>query len=147
MEFHLHPTLAQDTEFVTDLALCRVLLMRDATYPWVILVPRRAGLRELVDLDETDAASLTAEIRQTSRVLQALYAPFKLNVAALGNMVEQLHIHIIVRRQGDPAWPRPIWGAVPPSPYEPASLHRTLDELRSVLLDQDSTNPLRPAAI
>lgn len=110
MPFVLNPTLEKDTFFVADLPLSRLLLMNDARFPWLILVPRRADLRELVDLVPGDQAQLLEEINSVSRCLQQLFKPDKLNVAALGNMVPQLHIHIIARFEGDAAWLKPVWG-------------------------------------
>ena len=107
MTFELHPQLDADTAEVTRLELCRVQLMDDTTWPWLILVPQIAGLKDLHDLAPGDDAVAMAEIRQASRALQALHRPDKINVAALGNQVPQLHIHIIARHVGDPAWPGP----------------------------------------
>ena len=119
-DFTLHPQLAADTVAVGDLALCRVLLSKDANYPWLILVPRRSDIVELIDLTAVDRAALSAEIDAAARALKATVPCDKLNVAALGNMVPQLHVHIIARRHGDPAWPKPVWGAVPAIAYNPA---------------------------
>lgn len=116
-EFTLHPTLAKDTAEVTRLDLCRVQLMRDKTYPWLILVPALAGLRDLDDLDADLRVQAMDEIDRASKVLKELYRPYKINVAALGNVVEQLHIHVIARFQDDPAWPAPVWGAAPAVDY------------------------------
>jgi diadenosine tetraphosphate (Ap4A) HIT family hydrolase len=115
--FGLHPQLAQDTVAISDLALSRLLLNRDANYPWLLLVPRRAGLTEIVDLDTTAQAQLMAEIAAVSAVLRDITQCDKLNVAALGNMVPQLHVHIIARRKSDVAWPRPVWGVAPAIAY------------------------------
>lgn len=119
-DFTLHPQLVADTVEVGDLALCRVLLSNDANYPWLILVPRRPDIVELIDLTAVDRAALSAEIDAAARALKATVPCDKLNVAALGNMVPQLHVHIIARRHGDPAWPKPVWGAVPAIAYNPA---------------------------
>jgi diadenosine tetraphosphate (Ap4A) HIT family hydrolase len=116
--FTLHPQLAADTVPVGDLALTRVLLTNDANYPWLILVPRRPGLVDLIDVDPADRAALTAEIDQAARALKAITECEKLNVAALGNVVPQLHVHVIGRRHSDAAWPKPIWGVVPTIPYD-----------------------------
>lgn len=132
MSFALHPVLKADTLPIIDLALCRVLLMRDATYPWLILVPRVPEMRELIDLSPADCTTVMREIRTASHVLCAVYQPDKLNVAALGNQVPQLHIHVIARYHSDPAWPRPVWGATPPTPYSPTQL----DELQVLLAEQ-----------
>jgi len=94
-----------------------VLLMRDSRYPWVILVPVKPDLRELHDLEAADRARLIEEIAQVSRVLERLFRPDKVNVGALGNIVTQLHVHVIARRVGDSAWPGPVWGHGPALPY------------------------------
>ncbi len=127
--FQLHPNLLADTVLVCDLPLCRVLLMDDANWPWLILVPRRAGLRELLDLSREDRIALIDEIDLASRLLQARYEPDKLNIAALGNQVEQLHVHVIARSRNDPAWPSPVWGRFPPLPYATDSRARLAQEL------------------
>ena len=108
--FTLDPQLEADTFPVADLALSTVRLMDDARFPWAILVPRRPGLSELIDLDGASRARLTEEIDQVSRALKTLTTCDKLNVAALGNQVRQLHIHVIARFAADPAWPKPVWG-------------------------------------
>ncbi len=109
--FDLDPRLAQDTHVVGDLELSRVLLMDDTRFPWIVLVPRRAGLVEVTDLDEFEMASLMSEIRLTARTLKTIAGYDKLNVGILGNFVAQLHIHVVGRRTIDDAWPRPVWGA------------------------------------
>jgi len=131
--FELHTQLAADTAFVTDAPLCRVLLMNDANFPWLILVPRRAGLRDYHNLSPDDLAVANDEIVKASRVLTALYKPDKINVAALGNMVPQLHIHVIARFTDDVAWPKPVWGVAPAEPYMPEALEARLDELRCAI--------------
>lgn len=117
MSFELHPQLAADCLPVGDLPLCRILLSNDSRYPWFILVPRRENITEIHQLDDTDRNQLWRESNWFSRQLDALYSPDKLNIAALGNMVPQLHIHHIVRFKTDDAWPAPIWGKHPPKPY------------------------------
>jgi diadenosine tetraphosphate (Ap4A) HIT family hydrolase len=92
--------------------------MNDRAYPWLILVPRRTGKRDLIDLSTADQAVLMGEIGQASRALKKALKPEKLNVAALGNVVAQLHIHVIGRFTDDPAWPRPIWGVQAPDPFD-----------------------------
>ncbi|MCZ6511581.1 MAG: HIT family protein, partial [Alphaproteobacteria bacterium] len=109
-DFDLHPQLAADTVEVARWACSRVLLINDATYPWLILVPQRPGLRELHDLSADDLAQVTAEIVGASEAMERLFRPDKMNVAALGNQVSQLHIHVIARFEDDPAWPKPVWG-------------------------------------
>jgi diadenosine tetraphosphate (Ap4A) HIT family hydrolase len=129
----LHPQLGQDTAPVGDLVLSRVLASRDASYPWIILVPRRAGVVEIIDLDEADRATLMAEIAEVSDALKRFTACDKLNIAAIGNVVPQLHVHVVARRKDDAAWPRPVWGAAPPRPYADGELERFVGTLRGAL--------------
>ena len=117
--FILDPRLDNDTHEIGHLGLCRVLLANDARFPWVILVPERADIAELIDLAPADRARLWDEIALTSEALKSMYGPDKLNVAALGNMVRQLHVHVIARFTSDPAWPQPVWGSGQPIFYEP----------------------------
>lgn len=109
-DFELDPRLAQDTLEVGHIAGCRLLLMNDARYPWLILVPERSNLRELHDLNDDEFSAVTGAIKHLSTGLQALTEAPKMNVAALGNQVPMLHIHIIARRPDDPSWPGPVWG-------------------------------------
>lgn len=131
--FELHPRLAADCHGIGDLPLCRLLLMNDRQYPWCILVPRRAGLREIYQLDADDQLQFWRESAQLSRVLMDVFAGEKLNVAALGNMVPQLHLHHIVRYAADPAWPAPVWGKLAPVVYESGSLQQRLKLIRASL--------------
>lgn len=131
--FELHPRLAADTVAVADWPLCRVLLMNDATYPWLILVPRRTAVVELHDMEAGDRALLVEEIAAASARLKAMTDADKINVAALGNVVPQLHVHVIARFTTDPAWPKPVWGAVPAQPYAPDELARRRSELAAAL--------------
>jgi diadenosine tetraphosphate (Ap4A) HIT family hydrolase len=131
--FTLHPQLALDTVPIGDLALSRVLLANDANYPWLILVPRRPRLVELIDLEENAQVQLLGEIAAAARALKSITECEKLNIAALGNMVAQLHVHVIGRRHGDAAWPKPVWGAAPPRAYEPAARDTLLAALRQRL--------------
>ncbi|WP_406856201.1 HIT domain-containing protein [Alsobacter sp. KACC 23698] len=124
--FALDPQLAADACTVGDLTLSRVLLMKHARYPWLILVPRRAGVREILDLADAEQACLFGEITQASRVVQTLFRPDKLNIGAIGNMVAQLHVHVVGRFKTDEAWPRPVWGAGSPTPYGAAELEERL---------------------
>ena len=130
-EFILHAQLQKDTVTVGDLPLCRVLLAKDARFPWIILVPRQPGLREWHDLTEQDRAILTEEIAALSKAMQAAWGADKTNVAALGNMVPQLHIHIVMRFTTDPAWPGPIWGVGTAEAYDDAVLAETLTRIRA----------------
>jgi diadenosine tetraphosphate (Ap4A) HIT family hydrolase len=130
LNFSIHPQLAQDTTPAGDLALARVLLMNDANYPWLILVPRRAGVVEIVDLARDDQLTLMREIALASRALKAVTACDKLNVAAIGNVVPQLHVHVVARRRADDAWPKPVWGAAPARPYDPPVRDALMTRLR-----------------
>lgn len=129
--FALDPRLAHDTVFVTDAALCRVLLMDDAQYPWLILVPRRAGLAEIDDLDANAQAQLLAETRQAMQALRGCVEYDKFNLGALGNIVRQLHIHVVARRRSDAAWPGPVWGHGPARRYSPAARDALVARLRA----------------
>ena len=128
--FQIHPQLAADTFPVLTLGVSRVLLMNDSRYPWIILVPERADLRELHDLNEMDYRLVTGEIRRTSLLMTDLFGAHKINVAALGNMVPQLHIHVIARQMTDAAWPAPVWGKGDSVPYAPESLANRISLLR-----------------
>ncbi len=131
--FSLDPQLEADSIPLATLALCAVRLMRDGNYPWLLLVPRRPGLAEIVDLGPDERTLLMDEIASASEALRAAVRCDKLNVAALGNVVRQLHIHVIARRTDDPAWPKPVWGAVPAKAYDlgaaEALAHRIAAEL------------------
>lgn len=131
--FKLHTQLEKDTVPIGDLELSRVLLMNDANYPWLILVPRRSEISELFQLTSIDQQALMQEIATVSSALAAHYRADKMNVAALGNVVPQLHVHIIARYQDDAAWPRPVWGAAVARPYADEVLNATLGELRELL--------------
>ncbi|WP_020398721.1 HIT domain-containing protein [Kordiimonas gwangyangensis] len=131
--FSLHAQLAADTEWVETLSLCRVLLMNDSTYPWLILVPERAGIREIHELSEADQQTLMREMTAVARIMELAFDANKMNVAALGNMVPQLHIHVIARYEGDPAWPGPIWGKTPAVPYEADVKRARIEHLREHL--------------
>jgi diadenosine tetraphosphate (Ap4A) HIT family hydrolase len=120
----LHPQLENDTAPVGDLALCRVLAIDEADYPWLVLVPRRAGAVEIADLGDADAARLMEEIRLASRVLKDITHCDKLNIAAIGNIVPKLHIHMVARRKNDPLWPKPVWGLAQPRPGDAAAFAR-----------------------
>jgi len=131
--FALDPRLAADTHPVGDLQLSRLLLMDDARFPWLILVPRQAGLRELIDLPRDDQIVLLDEINRCAHVLHAIEKPDKLNVAALGNVVSQLHVHIVARRTTDAAWPRPVWNVGEREAFSAAALRSRLAALRAAL--------------
>jgi len=132
-DWSLHPQLVLDTVPVGDLPLTRVLLASDANYPWLILVPRLPGLVELIDLEENAQVQLVGEIAAAARALKALTACDKLNIAALGNQVPQLHVHVIARRRTDAAWPKPVWGVKPPLAYVKDQQAALLNSLRQQL--------------
>lgn len=132
--FALHEILARDSIPVARWALSRVLLMNDANYPWLVLVPERPGMRDLHDLLPNDLATLMDEVVRASRALQSLFKPDKLNVAALGNMVPQLHVHVIARFNNDRAWPKPVWGVVPAKPYDENAADELISDLRSAFV-------------
>ncbi|MEM1230315.1 MAG: HIT family protein [Pseudomonadota bacterium] len=117
MAFELDARLAADTLFVSDLALSQLRLMNDVRYPWLVLVPRQPGLTALDDLSADDRAVLSAELDLASRVLRRDARVARVNVASLGNIVEQLHVHVVGRWPGDPAWPGPVWGHAPAQLY------------------------------
>ena len=131
--WHLHPQLADDTHPLAQFALCELRLMDDANHPWLILVPRIEHAIELIDLDSAQQTQLMQEIDRASRALQAAVKPHKLNVAALGNLVPQLHVHVIARYTDDIAWPRPGWGNATARPYEPEQLIERINALRRAL--------------
>lgn len=133
--FALHPRLASDTFVLRKWPLCSVLGMNDARYPWCILVPRRADIREIHELVEADQQQLLRESSTLGRALMQAFAGTKLNVAALGNVVSQLHVHHVVRFEHDAAWPGPVWGRHPPQPYDEAG-RRTFVERLSPLLPE-----------
>ena len=129
----LHPQLARDTIPLGDLALSRVLIIKDANYPWLLLVPRRPDIVEVIELSQVEQAQLMVEIDQVARVLKEVTECDKLNIAALGNAVPQLHVHIIARRKTDKAWPKPVWGQVPPLDHDEAELNRFMTAMRGKL--------------
>jgi diadenosine tetraphosphate (Ap4A) HIT family hydrolase len=129
-EWSLHPQLDQDSVTVADLPLSRLLLSRDANYPWLLLVPRRPGASEIIDLGTAEQVQLMTEIDMVSRAVKAVTGCHKLNVAAIGNMVLQLHIHIVARQLDDPAWPKPVWGTVAARAYDLAERERFIAALR-----------------
>jgi diadenosine tetraphosphate (Ap4A) HIT family hydrolase len=131
--FSLNPTLAADTRLLGRLPLSLLLLMDDVTYPWVILVPRRAGLSELYQLDAADRAALMEEVAAVSRAMADVFEPDKLNVAALGNVVAQLHVHVVARFRSDPVWPAPVWGRTLPARYTGEGAADVARQLRAAL--------------
>lgn len=134
--FTLHERLLNDTFEITRLKLSLALLMNDSSFPWVILVPMRAGVRELHDLAPPDRAVLMEETAAASRAIERLYRPDKINIGALGNIVPQLHIHVVGRNKKDRAWPGPVWGSGAPVPYPEAALKAALASLEKAFQDE-----------
>ena len=133
--FTLDQRLQQDTLLLGDFPLCRLLLMNDANYPWFILVPRRDEVSELFQLDAQEQQQLWRESTELAEVLKDTFKADKMNVATLGNVVSQLHMHVIVRRKDDPAWPAPVWGKHPAKAYSDEQVAALRDKLRMVLDD------------
>ncbi|BAQ76441.1 MULTISPECIES: HIT domain-containing protein [Pseudomonas] len=133
--FTLDSRLQQDTLPIGDFPLCRLLLSNDANYPWFILVPRREDISELFQLDVTDQLQLWRETTALAEVLKDSFDADKLNVATLGNVVSQLHMHVIVRKRDDAAWPAPVWGKHPAKPYTAQEVAAIRNRLRVVLTD------------
>ena len=131
--FKLDRQLEQDTVLVADWHLCQVRLMNDSRYPWVILIPKVEDVSEIHQLADEQQQLLLGESVRLSKALEQLFAPHKLNVAALGNMVRQLHIHHIVRFEDDDSFPRPVWGVGDAVPYEAEALNETVNGLQIAL--------------
>jgi diadenosine tetraphosphate (Ap4A) HIT family hydrolase len=129
-DWSLHPQLSQDTIDIGDLPLSKVLVIKDANYPWLMLVPRRPEKVEIIDLDEVEQAQLMTEVSRAAKALKEITKCDKLNIAALGNVVPQLHVHVIARRSSDAAWPRPVWGVVPPLAHDAAEVQHFISALR-----------------
>lgn len=139
--FALHPQLQKDCLIIGDLPLCRALLMNHRRFPWIILVPRVENAKEIVDLDAPRRGMLMEEIAQASEAMQRHFKPHKLNVAALGNMVPQLHIHLIARFEDDAAWPNPVWNSgVAAEAYDAEEGRALAGELASLLIAKPGTN-------
>ena len=132
-DFVLHPQLAGDSVPVASLPLSDLRLVNQARFPWLMLIPRRADAVEMIDLAKPERALLFEEITAVSTALKAVTRCHKLNVAALGNQVRQLHVHVIARFEGDAAWPKPVWGATDVVAYEAGARDRLIAEIRSVL--------------
>ena len=130
--FTLDPRLDQDTIYLGDFVLSRVLLMNDARYPWVILVPRVVGLTECFQLSEAEQVQLTKESNFVAQSLKELVQADKMNVAALGNVVSQLHIHHVARYQADETWPAPVWGKGQAIPYTDQELEAICEQLKAI---------------
>lgn len=133
--FQLHERLAQDTVEAARWDLSFVLMMRERRWPWLVLVPRRPGLREIDELEPGDRAQLVEEIARASAALRHAFAADKMNIGAIGNLVPQLHVHVVARKVGDPAWPKPVWGALPPDPLDESGTAERLARVRAALAD------------
>ncbi|AVV33918.1 MULTISPECIES: HIT domain-containing protein [Cobetia] len=136
--FSLHPQLDADTHFVADLPLCTVRLMNDARYPWLVLIPRRDAIREIYELDSSAQQQLWQETTQLGELLMTVSGGEKLNIGALGNMVPQLHMHVIARRSDDAAWPGPVWGVGTAEPHDSEALTVLVDTLRMKIAELPS---------
>lgn len=132
-KFEVDPKLSQDTYPILDWPFCRVLRMNDSQYPWLILVPRRAMVSEVMDLTDGEQSALWSEVTRAAQILRQATNAHKMNIAALGNVVRQLHVHVIARFADDPAWPRPIWGIVPAKPFEKQAAAIEVQRWRAVL--------------
>jgi diadenosine tetraphosphate (Ap4A) HIT family hydrolase len=133
--FVLDSRLQEDTLTIGDFALCRLLLSNDANYPWFILVPRRPDITEIFQLAAEEQLQLWQETTRLSQLLNHCFSADKINVAALGNVVSQLHMHVIVRRRDDAAWPAPVWGKHPARPYSSEEFAAVLAQMRELLVD------------
>jgi len=132
--FEMDSRLLQDSLVLGVFPLCRLLLSKDANYPWFILVPKREGVSELFDMSQEDQAQLWKETTGLAEALKGEFAADKMNVATLGNVVSQMHMHVIVRRHGDAAWPAPVWGRVPAVEYGPGQVDAIRQRLRALSL-------------
>jgi len=132
-KFELHEMLEADTVTITELPLCKVLLMNDSLYPWLILVPKVNGIKEVFELDWQDQIQLQNESSLVAEMLNEMFEADKINVAALGNMCPQLHVHHIVRYKTDTSWPNPVWGAVPKKEYTGEALDELVNKLTTAL--------------
>jgi len=129
MLFELAPTLAQDSIYICELPLSQVRLSHNAAFPWIILIPKQNNLTEIIDLAIDDQGQLLKEINQASHVMQRLFSPTKLNIANLGNVVAQLHIHVIARFSNDKAWPNPVWNSQVDARYSPEDQQKMINQL------------------
>ncbi|NTS76560.1 HIT family protein [Catenovulum sp. SM1970] len=134
-EFELDTRLQADCFEICELKLSKLLLLDNGKLPWLILVPKVAGATELIDLSAEQQTELLAEVNQASNILNDLYQPDKLNVAAIGNVVSQLHVHVIGRYKNDPVWPSPVWGNLADEPYHEEALQKRLTELKQAFTD------------
>ncbi len=134
MSFLLDKTLEKDSVFIADLPLSQLRLLKNASWPWVMLVPRRNDMRDTIDLSTDEQQQLMDEIARVSFVMRSVFKPHKLNVANLGNVVSQLHVHIVARFENDPAWPGPIWGSGHSKDYDEQEKMRIVDAFKKGLV-------------
>ncbi len=134
--FQIDPRLAGDTLEVASLTLCQVLLLNDRRYDWLVLVPRRESVTEILDLSPQDQAQLWREVTLVAQVLRRAQPDLKLNIGALGNVVRQLHLHVLLRQEGDPAWPGPVWGHSPREPHTAEAGHAAAERWRVLLAEE-----------
>lgn len=131
--FMLDPRLEADSAFVAQLALCELRLMNDERFPWLLLIPQRAGMSEIAELDDADQQLLWHEVNHAAAALRACVPCDKLNLGALGNIVRQLHLHVVARRENDAAWPGPVWGSGAAQPYPQQRQQQLIEALRAQL--------------
>ncbi|MCX8995617.1 HIT family protein [Rhizobiaceae bacterium BDR2-2] len=132
-DFLLDERLARDSDCLSKLGLCQLRLMKDSRWPWLVLVPQRSGVSEIFELTPLDQAVLTFEINTVAVALQKITGATKINVGALGNVVRQLHVHVIARKEGDPNWPGPVWGHGSAEPWDEAARQAFVDRLNGAL--------------
>ena len=132
-DFELDGRIARDSDLIATLDLCQLRIQNDSRWPWLVMVPQRADMTEIFELSEADQAHLSAEVNQVSAALKATTGATKINVGALGNIVRQLHVHVIARFEGDANWPGPIWGYGSAEPYDgekrQALMNRLMEKL------------------
>ena len=132
-QFKLDPQLKADTIEICDLTLCKVLLMNDSQFPWIILVPQRHGITEIHQLNDADIAQVQKESLMISKLIMEHFKGDKLNTGALGNVVSQLHIHHIIRFKSDPVWPKPVWGNIKPKHYSDQEKQQLVEQLQKLI--------------
>ncbi|CDZ68531.1 Hit1 protein [Neorhizobium galegae bv. orientalis] len=132
-EFELDGRITRDSDLVSVLTLCQLRIQNDSRWPWLVMVPRRAGMTEIFDLSPAEQALLSVEVNKVAAALKTVTGATKINVGALGNIVRQLHVHVIARFEGDPNWPGPIWGFGQPVTYEEQQKQDFLNKLVEAL--------------
>lgn len=132
MTFQLNKTLEADSKFIMDIQLCQVRIINNSNFPWIILVPKLEGIVEITDLDDTEYDQLNKEIRLIARAMQHELVPDKLNIATIGNIVSQLHVHVIARYKNDALFPKPVWGHEPVK-YQDEKLEDRINSLRKAI--------------